>query len=176
MTASPWAIQVRQGRGAGVPLLDANDVEQPFKHFCPPYGDEDASRNLSPDEAEDLKMASLVNCTFVFRRAAQALPPPPPPPPPAAVALIVCFRIQPGQRRAEELAQFVPHMLGLLAGAGAARHHIFVVQQKASQEEDGVKFNRGKLLNIGFALAAAQVGFGRSVALYCRSSTLYQIC
>ena len=70
----------------------------------------------------------------------------------------------------------MPHMLGLLAGAGAARHHIFVVQQKASQEEDGVKFNRGKLVNIGFALAASQVGFGRIVALYCRSSTLYQIC
>merc|ERR1711871_929950 len=33
------------------------------------------------------------------------------------------------------------------------KYHIFVIQQKSSQDVDGIKFNRGKLLNIGFEIA-----------------------
>ena len=74
-----------------------------------------------------------------------------------SVAIIVCFRIQRGQRREAELQEFMPHMrkmLGKLQADGEIKkYHIFVIQQKSSQDEDGVKFNRGKLLNIGFEIA-----------------------
>jgi hypothetical protein len=82
--------------------------------------------------------------------------------PAVKVAVVVCFRIQKLQRREQELSQFVPHMTRLLGGLQAlgrvAKWHIFVVQQQGSQDEDGIKFNRGKLLNIGF-VAAIKAGF-----------------
>lgn len=74
-----------------------------------------------------------------------------------SVAIIVCFRIQKGQRREAELQEFMPHMrtmLGkLLSEKQIKKYHIFVIQQSNSQDVDGVKFNRGKLLNIGFEIA-----------------------
>eukprot|EP01046_Picozoa_sp_COSAG06_P017349 COSAG06_NODE_1175_length_10410_cov_7.148579_6_plen_591_part_00 len=74
-----------------------------------------------------------------------------------SVAIIVCFRIQSGQRREAELQEFMPHMrkmLDKLAAEGEIKkYHIFVIQQKDSQDVDGIKFNRGKLLNIGFEIA-----------------------
>ena len=70
------------------------------------------------------------------------------------VAIIVPFRdIHPKQQRAKHLQQFIPHMvkfLGTLQQQGQVRDfHIYIVEQS----DDGRKFNRGKLLNIGFDLA-----------------------
>ena len=89
-----------------------------------------------------------------------AIPPLPPlEQTPKGVAIVVCFRLQHGQRRDQELTAFIPHMSRVMAGLQAAgaikKWHIFIVQQTGSQHEDGIKFNRGKLLNIGFKLAPA---------------------
>lgn len=101
--------------------------------------------------------------------------PPPPPPLPQegtnikkVIAVIVPYRdLDPKQRRSAHLARFVPYMedfltkavggavsraaAGAAAGAGesAEEFRVYVVEQSA----DGRKFNRGKLLNIGFDLA-----------------------
>ncbi|CAM9824128.1 unnamed protein product [Scytosiphon promiscuus] len=81
------------------------------------------------------------------------------------VAVIVPYRdLDPAQRRSAHLEQFVPYMEDFLAravartaaaavgrGEGAVGgFHVYVVEQSA---DDGLKFNRGKLLNIGFDLA-----------------------
>ena len=70
------------------------------------------------------------------------------------VAIIVPFRdIHPKQQRAKHLQKFIPHMvqfLGKLQQQGQVRdYHVYIVEQS----DDGRKFNRGKLLNIGFDLA-----------------------
>eukprot|EP00903_Cladosiphon_okamuranus_P006996 g6807.t1 len=71
------------------------------------------------------------------------------------VAIIVPYRdLDPAQRRSTHLEQFVPYMEDFLAKAvGAGREvkefRVYVVEQSA----DSRKFNRGKLLNIGFDLA-----------------------
>ena len=76
----------------------------------------------------------------------------------AKVAIIVPYRdLDPAQRRSAHLEQFVPYMEDFLSkavdGDGAARgvgeFRVYVVEQSA----DSRKFNRGKLLNIGFDLA-----------------------
>lgn len=69
------------------------------------------------------------------------------------VAVIVPYRdLDPAQRRSAHLQSFVPYMEEFLG-----RHHhngkgfrVYIVEQSA---DDGRKFNRGKLLNIGFDLA-----------------------
>jgi hypothetical protein len=70
------------------------------------------------------------------------------------VAIIVPYRdIHPKQHRAAHLAKFLPHMtefLNKLKDAGRLRDfHIYIIEQS----DDGRKFNRGKLLNIGFDFA-----------------------
>jgi hypothetical protein len=70
------------------------------------------------------------------------------------VAIIVPYRdLHPAQGRAAHLAQFVPHMTKLLnklvKDGRLSNYHIYIVEQS----NDGRKFNRGKLLNIGFDLA-----------------------
>lgn len=65
------------------------------------------------------------------------------------IAIIVPFRdLHVEQHRARHLAAFVPHMLDFLRASGEP-FHIYIMQQS----NDGRKFNRGKLLNIGFRLA-----------------------
>ena len=88
------------------------------------------------------------------------------------VAVIVPYRDQdPAQKRSAHLNRFVPFMEDFLrkqqqqhhqqqlqqqqgegstAAAAAAKFHVYVVEQSTN---DGRKFNRGKLLNIGFDLA-----------------------
>ncbi|CAN0182616.1 unnamed protein product [Laminaria digitata] len=78
------------------------------------------------------------------------------------VAVIVPYRdLDPAQKRSAHLSRFVPYMEGFLAtqqqqqqqqqqGAAAVEFHVYVVEQSS---DDGRKFNRGKLLNIGFDLA-----------------------
>jgi hypothetical protein len=71
-----------------------------------------------------------------------------------SVAIIVPFRdIHTVQHRAQHLKLFIPHMvqfLGHLVSVGQVRDfHIYIIEQS----DDGRKFNRGKLLNIGFDIA-----------------------
>lgn len=66
------------------------------------------------------------------------------------VAVIVPYRdSDPAQKRSAHLHQFVPYMEAFLRKQGVA-FQVYVVEQSA---DDGRKFNRGKLLNIGFDLA-----------------------
>ena len=68
-----------------------------------------------------------------------------------SVAIIVPFRdLHVAQKRSKHLAEFAPHMASTLASAkGVSTFHIYIIEQS----NDGRKFNRGKLLNIGFDLA-----------------------
>lgn len=102
------------------------------------------------------------------KRSRQQAPSPPPAPQDGnednapsrrtKVAIIVPYRdLDPAQRRSAHLEQFVPYMEDFLSKAvdGTAREkgieefRVYVVEQSA----DSRKFNRGKLLNIGFDLA-----------------------
>ena len=68
------------------------------------------------------------------------------------LAIIVPFRDQAKQNRALQLAKFLAHMPQFIekhVKPAPAAWRIFVVQQS----QDGFKFNRGKLLNIGAVLA-----------------------
>jgi len=71
-----------------------------------------------------------------------------------SVAIIVPYRdLHVAQQRAKHLKQFVPHMVQFLStlqtNGMIAHFHIYIVEQS----NDDRKFNRGKLLNIGFELA-----------------------
>lgn len=66
------------------------------------------------------------------------------------VAIIVPYRdLHPAQRRAEHLRQFVPFMEAFLQKHGVTSFRVYIVEQSM----DDRKFNRGKLLNVGFDLA-----------------------
>ncbi len=68
----------------------------------------------------------------------------------ARIAIIIPFRdLEPGQVRTQQLQQFVAYMSTYLNGHD---YNIFVVEQT----NDGRKFNRGQLLNIGFKYALKQ--------------------
>jgi hypothetical protein len=65
------------------------------------------------------------------------------------VAIIVPYRdLHSEQKRAAHLTRFVPAMQSFLTDAGC-NFKIYIIEQS----KDGRKFNRGKLLNIGFDLA-----------------------
>lgn len=70
-----------------------------------------------------------------------------------SVAVIVPYRdLHAAQQRASHLRKFVPHMhqfFGKLMGTAVSDYHVYIIEQSA----DDRKFNRGKLLNIGFDLA-----------------------
>lgn len=71
-----------------------------------------------------------------------------------SVAIIVPFRdLHEEQKRSEHLKTFVPHMMKFLAKCKndgiVSDYHLYIVEQS----NDGYKFNRGKLLNIGFEFA-----------------------
>jgi hypothetical protein len=70
------------------------------------------------------------------------------------VAIIVPFRdLHAEQKRSAHLKQFIPHMIQFLGKLQAQRKlsdfHIYIIDQS----NDERKFNRGKLLNIGFDYA-----------------------
>jgi hypothetical protein len=76
-----------------------------------------------------------------------------------SVAIIVPFRdLHVEQKRAAHLGQFVPHMIRFLGKLKKehqiADFHIYIVEQSDDQR----KFNRGKLLNIGFDIARKRKG------------------
>ena len=71
-----------------------------------------------------------------------------------SVAIIVPFRdLHPAQNRSKHLLAFVPHMINFLTKQKqdglVSDFHIYIM----NQSDDGRKFNRGKLLNIGFDTA-----------------------
>lgn len=71
-----------------------------------------------------------------------------------SVAIIVPYRdLHEKQQRAAHLKAFLPHMHNFFAkikGKGlVSDYHLYIVEQS----DDGRKFNRGKLLNIGFDVA-----------------------
>ena len=71
------------------------------------------------------------------------------------VAIIVPYRdLHPEQNRAKHLQTFVPHMVQFLHRLSmdqkvSKNSHVYIIEQS----DDGRKFNRGKLLNIGFDVA-----------------------
>lgn len=72
-----------------------------------------------------------------------------------SVAIIVPYRdLHAAQKRAAHLKAFCPHMIAFLnkcrADGLVSDFHIYIIEQSNA---DGLKFNRGKLLNIGFDLA-----------------------
>eukprot|EP00934_Nitzschia_sp_Nitz4_P006904 Nitzschia sp. Nitz4//scaffold315_size20666//6259//7425//NITZ4_008642-RA/size20666-processed-gene-0.3-mRNA-1//-1//CDS//3329547489//6894//frame0 len=84
-----------------------------------------------------------------------------------SVAIIVPYRdLHVEQKRAAHLAKFVPHMiqfLGSLQKQGkVSDFHVYIVEQS----DDGRKFNRGKLLNIGFDYAKKQKGLNHDVFIF----------
>uniref|UniRef100_A0A7S4M9S3 WW domain-containing protein n=1 Tax=Odontella aurita TaxID=265563 RepID=A0A7S4M9S3_9STRA len=85
----------------------------------------------------------------------------------ASVAIIVPYRdLHAAQNRARHLRQFVPHMLQFLKKLKrrglVSDYHVYIVEQS----DDGRKFNRGKLLNIGFDLARRDRRLGHNVFIF----------
>lgn len=70
------------------------------------------------------------------------------------VAIIVPFRdLHEAQKRKQHLRQFAPYMTNYLEKVCELEEfHIYVIEQS----NDGRKFNRGKLLNIGFQIALSE--------------------
>jgi glycosyltransferase involved in cell wall biosynthesis len=75
------------------------------------------------------------------------------------LAIIVPFResqhpanLGQGEGRADQLTQFIAHMAGFLGGLD---YQIFVVEQS----QDGLPFNKGYLMNVGFNLAASDFDY-----------------
>jgi N-terminal region of glycosyl transferase group 7/WW domain len=71
-----------------------------------------------------------------------------------SVAIIVPYRdLHTEQKRAEHLQKFVPHMIQFFSKRKndglVSDYHIYIIEQT----DDGLKFNRGKLLNVGFEFA-----------------------
>jgi N-terminal region of glycosyl transferase group 7/WW domain/N-terminal domain of galactosyltransferase len=71
-----------------------------------------------------------------------------------SVAIVVPFRdLHAAQKRAMHLKAFIPHMIKFLTKQQRegliSDFHIYIMEQS----DDGRKFNRGKLLNIGFDMA-----------------------
>ena len=71
-----------------------------------------------------------------------------------SIAIIVPYRdIHSKQKRSKHLEQFVPYMITFLSKqllkGNIVDYHIYIIEQS----NDGRKFNRGKLLNIGFDIA-----------------------
>ena len=71
------------------------------------------------------------------------------------VAIIVPYRdLHAAQQRAAHLKKFIPHMISFLNRCKKqlqyiSDYHIYIIEQS----DDQLKFNRGKLLNIGFDIA-----------------------
>jgi len=87
----------------------------------------------------------------------------------ASLCVIVPFRDQPEQNRGEQLDIFARRLPQFLRQhARLPRLHVIVVEAT----QDGYKFNRGKLLNIGYALARADDADGRGTQFGARPTVL----
>lgn len=67
------------------------------------------------------------------------------------IAIIVPFREQPEQSRGAQVKQFAAHMHAFIGTKARSRRRFVIVV--VHQSNDGRKFNRGQLLNIGFCEA-----------------------
>lgn len=87
-----------------------------------------------------------------------------------SVAIIVPYRdLHIEQNRAKHLAKFLPHMQSflekLVAKGLLSNYHVYIIEQSDDQR----KFNRGKLLNIGFDYASKygkQKGWNHDVFIF----------
>ena len=84
-----------------------------------------------------------------------------------SVAIIVPYRdLHAEQNRAKHLRAFVPYMKSfgakLKAQGAVSEFHVYILEQS----DDGRKFNRGKLLNIGFDLARKNRRMGHDVFIF----------
>jgi hypothetical protein len=70
----------------------------------------------------------------------------------ASLCVIVPYRNQPEQNRARQLERFVEELPRRLPRDWVRRWHVLVVEQS----DDGLKFNRGKLLNAGYRIARSR--------------------
>lgn len=73
----------------------------------------------------------------------------------SSVAIIVPFRdLHKEQKRSLHLKEFIPHMMKFLSlyknSQITTDYHVYIIEQS----DDDRKFNRGKLLNIGFDIAS----------------------
>ncbi|KAA0175738.1 hypothetical protein FNF27_02824 [Cafeteria roenbergensis] len=101
------------------------------------------------DPLSEPRVQRLVGQDRAWAAAARASGPP-------SVAIVVPFRGQTQQNRAQQLERFAAQFPDWFATLRPAprRWHVVVVEQT----EDGFKFNRGKLLNIGFDLVSKDRG------------------
>eukprot|EP00928_Gymnodinium_smaydae_P018601 TRINITY_DN17086_c0_g1_i2.p1 TRINITY_DN17086_c0_g1~~TRINITY_DN17086_c0_g1_i2.p1 ORF type:complete len:316 (+),score=37.03 TRINITY_DN17086_c0_g1_i2:101-1048(+) len=113
------------------------------KHVC--------SRSAWTSRTRSRKMASVATDRNVSERSPERiLVRPPPVLRGVTIAVVVPFRNQlPLQDREAQLSQFLPYICDFLSSTPSARFRVFVVEQS----DDGRKFNRGQLLNIGFKIA-----------------------
>jgi len=121
----------------------------------------DAERNTSkrPSQGEtpsssSSKRPKIASSTTPATQKPKPKPTPTNYKPGSSVAIIVPYRdIHEAQNRAAHLSQFLPYMHTFLRNqlkkGLLADYHIYIIEQSS----DGRKFNRGKLLNIGFDLA-----------------------
>lgn len=151
------------------------DTQTGKSAWFPPTAEETTAAATSDSSSAGERRHEREPSSPPAKRPRQQAPSPPPAPPRdgentddavikrTKVAIIVPYRdLDPAQRRSAHLEQFVPYMEDFLSkavGGGAAAgsgtgatmegFRVYVVEQSA----DGRKFNRGKLLNIGFDLA-----------------------
>ena len=84
------------------------------------------------------------------------------------VAIIVPFRdLHVEQKRSEHLSMFAPHMVSFLKDLQKnqrriSNFHIYIIEQSDDQR----KFNRGKLLNIGFDIARKNKSIQHDVFIF----------
>lgn len=92
-----------------------------------------------------------------------------------SVAIIIPFRDVAKQNRQAQLDTFVAEMQPWLSthmpALGVTRWHVWAVEQ----DDDGYKFNRGKLLNIGMALAWRGLTAGALNALPTATQPLFKL-
>jgi len=136
----------RAEQGGGAPSAAA----KPVRHRIPDPGPwQGLSMDPWADPLSEPRVQRLVGQDRAWAAAARASGPP-------SVAIVVPFRGQTQQNRAQQLERFAAQFPDWFATLRPAprRWHVVVVEQT----EDGFKFNRGKLLNIGFDLVSKDRG------------------
>ena len=108
--------------------------------------DQPALKRVRVDTAnEETKGALGESCEVIDTTAKEQI---------ADIAIIVPFRdLHVEQKRSEHLARFVPEISMFLSQSGKS-FHIYIIEQSV----DNRKFNRGKLLNIGFDISRSRGG------------------
>ena len=148
-----WQLCARRTHEAGTGAQD-----QKHSHY---YFNQYTGECRWSDPSAEAETSLAVAETALSRKTAREASRPPAPTSlrmPAGVgprvAIIVPFRdLHEIQQRTAHRRKFVPHMLRFLSSPACCLRDFTVVL--VDQSNDGRKFNRGKLLNIGFALTEA---------------------